>query len=69
MRGIPFKDPDLYTTKAILMSHYHQPYSEIKDIPFKTVLFLINLYKSEAEYKDSEIKKIKSKIPKRGKKI
>lgn len=69
MRGIPFKDTNIYVTQSILMSHYHQPYSEIDDIPYKTVEFLIRLYEAEKEYEKREMDKLTRKIPKRGRKI
>lgn len=40
------------------MEHYHQPYSEIKNMLMKDVQFLIELYNTEAEFEKREIEKM-----------
>lgn len=62
MRGGSYSDTALLVAQSILMSKYNQQYSEIKDIPMKTVIFLLQLYNAEAEYEAAESKKLMSKI-------
>ena len=69
MRGVSFRDMDLYVAQSILMSKYNQQYSEIDNIPSKVVLFLINLYSAENQYEKAEMEKAKKKSKGRGRKI
>ena len=61
MRGQAYSSTDLYVAQSVLMSKYHQQYSEISNIPLKTVMFLLNLATAEAQYQEAEMKKIKAK--------
>ena len=69
MRGISFRETDFHVAESILMSRYNQQYSEIKDIPLKKVLFLLNLAMAEDQYQEAEAKKLKAKTKGRGRKI
>ena len=66
MRGVSFRDMDLYVAQSILMSKYNQQYSEIKDIPLKMVLFLLNLASAEDKYQEAEMKKAQAKMKSKG---
>lgn len=66
MRGERQIGTELLVAQSVLMSKYNQQYSEIKDIPLKTVLFLLHLASAEGEYEKAEAKKLKSKIKSRG---
>lgn len=44
------------------MSHYNQPYSELKDIPLKRVMFYVSLYEAEQDYLEQEQEKLKAKL-------
>ena len=44
------------------MSKYHQPYSEIKDMPLRTILFLIRLAEAENMKAEADMKKTKAKM-------
>lgn len=61
MRGRPFSDTNRYVAEALLMSRYNQQYSELKDIPTKTILFMLRLAEAEDFYQKKEIEKIKNK--------
>ena len=61
MRGQTYSSTDLYVAQSILMSKYHQQYSEIRNMPLKTVMFLLNLAVAEAQYIEAENKKIIAK--------
>jgi hypothetical protein len=43
------------------MGRYNQPYSEIKDMPIKTVLFLLRLAEAEEFLQKKEMEKLKNK--------
>ena len=64
MRGSSYRETDLYVVQAVLMAKYNQPYSEIKNIPLKTALFLLNLVGAEEAYQKSEMKKAKQNMKK-----
>jgi len=49
------------------MARYNQPYSEIKNLPYKTVLFLLRLIEAEDQYTEQKIEQAKAKN--KGKKI
>lgn len=66
VRGRGYRDTDLYVAQSILMSKYNQQYSEIDNIPLKTVLFLLNLTNSERQYEEAEMKKAKAKMKNKG---
>ena len=66
MRGISFSDTNLYLAQSILMSRYNQQYSEIDNIPSKTVLFLLNLAENEDLYQQAEMKKAKARMKNKG---
>jgi len=57
MRGVSFSDTREYLAQAVLMEKYNQPFSEIKNIPLKTAMFLLRLSEAEGQYQESEIKK------------
>ena len=61
MRGRPFSDTNRYIAEAVLMSRYNQPYSEIKDMSTKTVMFMLKLAEAEDFYQQKEIDKMKSR--------
>lgn len=61
MRGRPFSDTNDYITEAILMARYNQPYSEIKDMPLRTILFMLRLAEAEDFYQKKEMEKMKNK--------
>ena len=62
MRGVSFNDTNLYLAQSVLMSKYNQQYSEIENIPVKTVMFLLCLAEAEGQYQESEMKKAQAKI-------
>ena len=62
MRGVSFRDTELYLAQSVLMSKYNQQYSEIADIPLEMVLFLLHMAEAEGKYQESEIKKAKQNI-------
>jgi hypothetical protein len=43
------------------MSRYNQQYSEIKDMPLKTILFMLRLAEAEDFYQKKEMEKMKNK--------
>lgn len=43
------------------MNKYHQPYSEIKDMPLKTIMFLIRLTEAENRKQKADMDKQKAK--------
>lgn len=51
---------------AQVMRHYHQPYSEVKEMPFEYLLFLVSLIAEETKYQkhlqDKEKNKWKHKM-------
>lgn len=61
MRGRPFSETDRHVAESILMSRYNQSYSEIKDIPIKTILFILRLAEAEDLYQKKEMEKLKNK--------
>lgn len=61
MRGRPFSDTNRYIAEATLMARYNQPYSEIKDMPLKTIMFMLRLAEAEDFYQKKEMEKLKSK--------
>ena len=65
MRGINFPDTNRYVAESLLMKRYNQPYSEIKDMPLKTILFLIRLAEAEDMKTKADMDKAKAKIKKR----
>ena len=46
----------------ILMKVYHQPYSELRNIPYRDALFLIHSESAEQDYIKQEMKKAKNKL-------
>ena len=66
MRGVSFRDTNLYLAQSVLMSKYNQQYSEIENIPLKTVMFLLHLANAEGQYQESEMKKAQAKIKNKG---
>ena len=44
---------------AVMMRYYHQPYSEIKKMPYMDILFFVNL---STELEKKEGKELQSKI-------
>lgn len=46
----------------ILMKVYHQPYSELKNIPYRDALFLIHSEAAEQDYMKQEMDKVKNKL-------
>ena len=66
MRGVSFRDTDVYLAQSVLMSKYNQQYSEIENMPLKTVLFLLNLAYAEGQYQETEMKKTQAKIKNKG---
>ena len=45
----------------ILMKVYHQPYSELKNIPYRDALFLVHAESAEQDYLKQEMDKVKAK--------
>ncbi|KKN18360.1 hypothetical protein LCGC14_0956520 [marine sediment metagenome] len=43
----------------ILMKVYHQPYSELRNIPYRDALFLVHSEAAEQDYMKQEIEKSK----------
>ena len=48
--------------RRILMKVYHQPYSEIKNIPYRDAIFLIHSESAEQDYMEQEMKKQNKKL-------
>lgn len=68
MRGAKFLDISHHIIDAILMREYHQPYSEIENIPTESVIFLLRFIEAKAMYEEAELKKAKQQSQKgRGK--
>ena len=65
MRGVSFRDMDSYLARSVLMSKYNQQYSEIDNMSFKMVLFLLHLAEAEGQFEKSEMKKAKGKMKRR----
>ena len=61
MRGKNYEVLNESVAKAMLMSRYHQPYSEIEKMPLRTVLFLLRLAEAEDAKMKADMKKNKRK--------
>lgn len=61
MRGVHFLELNPLMIDSVLMSKYNQPYSELDEIPTKTVILLLRLAEAESDYIEAEIKKGKGK--------
>ncbi len=48
--------------KAILMSHYNQPLSEINKMSIDDVMFFVSLKSAEDDYEKQEMKKAQKKL-------
>lgn len=59
MNKVPQKDCSEYLIKAVLMSRYHQPYSEIEKIPLKEIIFYKHLIAAEDRKAEIEMEKLK----------
>lgn len=60
MRGAQFSEFNILTTQAALMARYHIPYSEIKDMPLRTVMFLLHYADAADQYQKQEINRAKN---------
>ena len=45
-----------------MMEHYHQPYSEIKNMRWKDIEFFVSLAEAEMRKEADEIDKIKAEV-------
>ena len=61
MRGVNFLDTAPMVVDGMLMSKYNQLYSEIDNIPTKTVIFLMRLAEAEDAHQEAQMKKLKNK--------
>lgn len=61
MRGGKVRDLATVTTKAILMEHYNQRYSDLDDMPIKEVMFFLRLYEAKQVYEKQMMDKAKNK--------
>jgi len=61
VRGAQFSEFSILTTQAALMSRYHVPYSEIKDMPLRTVMFLLEYADAADQYQQQQIDRAKNK--------
>lgn len=57
MRGGIIPELSSLVTEAILMSEYHQQYSELDKIPIETVIFLLRLLENQKIYENQQMKK------------
>jgi len=49
-------------SKAIMMSHYNQPLSEINKMRIDDVIFFLSLKEAEDQFEQQEMKKAQKKI-------
>lgn len=61
MRGGVFPELSEDYIKAVLMSRYNQQYSELDDMSYKTVVFLLRLAENEDIYIKQKINQAKAK--------
>lgn len=65
MRGSPpSKDVVGMVAEATLMARYNQPYSEIRKMPMKKILFYLALGEAEDIYTQQQMEKQQSKYKK-----
>jgi len=51
----PSKDTAVLVTKAIMMSRYHQPYSELAKMPYTSIMYFIALAEAEDAYTKKQL--------------